>query len=144
MRVFCTKSRFQSAMPYLVEESENHTVPSEAMAALLQNRIGVRRRSQPVTASIAPLAVSMRSSPRWASQTSSRPSRSISIPSGRPWVRAIRSTLPPSWLIRKIEPSSVPVKTAPSSAPEQPDDDVLGAGPGDGDDGEAHGVASFR
>ena len=61
--------------------------------------------------------VSTRSRPRCASQTSSRPSRSISRPSGRPPVSATLSTLPPSGRTRQIVPSSVPVKTAPSSGP---------------------------
>ena len=91
-------------------------MPSVATAALLQNRIGVPE-IRSTTASTAPLVVSTRSTPRCASQTSSRPSRSISSPSGRPEVCATRSTCCPSGLSRKIEPSSVPVKTEPSWGP---------------------------
>ena len=39
------------------------------------------------------------------------------MPSGRPPVCATRSIFLPSWEIRKMLPSSVPVKTAPSSGP---------------------------
>ena len=56
------------------------------------------------------------------------------MPSGRPPVCATRSRRWPSWLIRKMLPSAVPVKTAPSSRPARADDDVLGAVGGDGDD----------
>ena len=71
--------------------------------------------------------VSTRSSPRCASQTSSRPSRSISIPSGRPPVSATRSTFgpvvadPPDRAVLgagEDRPSSGPwVATTTSSAP---------------------------
>ena len=54
VRVFWTKSSFHCSMPNFVEESENQTVPSEAIAALLQNRIG-RPATRSVTASTAPV-----------------------------------------------------------------------------------------
>ena len=126
-------------MPNFVEESENQTVPSEAMAALLQNFIGVPA-TRSVTASTAPLAVSTRSRPRWASQTSSRPSRSISSPSGPPGGVRDPVDLLPSW----ADPEDRAVLGAGEDRalvrPGEADDDVLGAVAGDGDDGEALGA----
>ena len=78
-----------------VEESENQTVPSVAIAALLQNPIGVPSTSV-VSTSTDPPRGSTVSRPRCASHTSSRPSGIRSIPRGRPPVSATRSTLRPS------------------------------------------------
>ena len=114
-----------------MDESENHTVPSPAIAALLQKTIRTPSTVS-ATASTPPERVSTRSSPRWASQTSSRPSRSISMPSGRPPVSATRSTLAPSGLTRQIAPSSVPVKTDPSSGPWVATTTSSAPGPGTG------------
>ena len=132
-----TKSSFHFSMPNLVEESENQTVPSEAIAALLQNSICLPATLS-VTGSTAPVAVSMRSTPRCASQTSSRPSGSISRPSGRPPVWATRSIRRPSWLTRKMLPSSVPVNTAPSSGPCVATTTSSAPGPGTGTSGQLH------
>ena len=118
-------------MPNFVEESENQIVPSEAIAALLQKTIFLPATLS-VTGSTAPVAVSTRSTPRWASQTSSRPSGSISRPSGRPPVWATRSIRRPSWLTRKMLPSSVPVNTAPSSGPWVATTTSSAPGPGTG------------
>ena len=63
VRVFCAKSSFHLSRPYFVDESENHTVPSLAMAALLQNAI-FSPATLSMTCSTSPRLVSMRSTPR--------------------------------------------------------------------------------
>ena len=65
---------------------------------------------------MAPLPGSTRSSPRWASHTSSAPSGISSMPSGRPPVSATCSICRPSLLIRRMRPSSTPVTTLPSAS----------------------------
>ncbi|WP_278256063.1 hypothetical protein [Nocardioides convexus] len=67
-----------------------------------------------------------------ASHTRRRPSSACSMPSGRPPVCATRSTRAPSGLTRKIEPSSVPVKTEPASGPEVATTTSSAPGPGTG------------
>ena len=128
-------------MPYFVEESLNHTVPSAAIAALLQNRIGdavdrVGHAPRPRRCGCRRAA-----RPRWASQTSSRPSRSISMPSGRPPVWAIRSTLRPV----VADPEDAAVLGAGEDralvGAGAADDDVLGAVGGDRDHRECAACA---
>ena len=102
-------------MPKRVEESVNQIVPSAATAALLVKTIGTP--STVVTrSSTAPSAGSTASSPRSASHTSSRPSPSSSMPSGRPPVRATRRMRSPPSSRARIDPSTRPVQTTPSSS----------------------------
>ena len=81
-------------------------------------RPSARPATRSATSSIAPVAVSTRSTPRRASQTSRRPSRSSSMPEGAAaGVRRPGRCAGRRGLTRKMLPSSVPVKTAPSSGP---------------------------
>ena len=123
---------FHSSMPNFVDESENHIVPSEATAALLQNTIAYAvhavddRLDRPGAECRRGAARGARRRPAAARRDRSR------CPSGRPPVSATRSTSAPSGLTRQIAPSSVPVKTAPSSGPWVATTTSSAPGPGTG------------
>ena len=114
-------------------------MPSPATAALLQNTMGTPA-TRSVTGSIAPVRVSTRSRPFFASQTRSRPSRSISSPSGRPPVWATRSIRRPSW---DDPPERAVLGAGEDGAlvgPSGRHHDVLRAGAGDREHVDAHEV----
>ena len=131
VRVASAMSLRQADRWCTVELSENHTVPSPAIAALLQHFIGTPATLSTIV-STAPVRGSTSCSPTSGLQTTSRPSGRCSMPRGRPPTSATRSTLAPSWLTRQIAPSSVPVKTDPSSGPWVATTTSSAPGPGTG------------
>ena len=127
VRVSWTKSSFHRSMPNCFEESENQTVPSEAMAALLQKTIRTPATLS-ASASMPPVAGSTRSRPLRgvADQQPTVEGRSRCRAGGRPCRRPCRRCRRRDAPARWSRPS-VPVKAAPSSGPRGGDDDVLGA-----------------